>query len=227
MNTEKKIEICLKAAPKPPAPSGLQDRLQRNVTLGQAQGLRTVLSRWFAPSGGHISPWRAAAAAVIAVVVLLPLSYGATKAVKYAITTFEAEFEYGDNAEYRVSTTVTTSGENIQNQEEARQAEQEFYGLYKGGKAEEVQPDVWVTTLANGEKFAFSGDPDSLGLSEAERKELLKEQFDQINELREAGKYERTFIKEIEKDGVRIRLYRDTFTLSNGKIVALTSGVEQ
>jgi hypothetical protein len=228
MNTEKRVETCLKAAPKPPTPNGLLDKLQRNVTLGEAQGQRTALSRWFAPSGGHISPWRAAAAATIAVVVMLPLSYGATKAVKHVITTFEAKFEYPeDNMVYAVKTSVATSGDDIHSEEDARKAQQEFYQLHKEGKAEEIEPGIWAATLSNGERFAFGGDPEILSLSGIEREEELKEQFDEINELREAGKYERTFLKEIENDGVRIRLYRDTFTLSDGKVVTLTSGVEQ
>jgi Tol biopolymer transport system component len=40
----------------------------------------------FAPSGERISRWRVAAAAVITVAVLLPLSYGATKLIKRFIT---------------------------------------------------------------------------------------------------------------------------------------------
>ena len=227
MNTDKKIEKQLKAAPRPSTADGLLSRLQADVTLGNAKMQPTALRRWFAPSGNSVSPWRLAAAAAIAVVVLLPLSYGAAKAVRYVITRFEAEFKYDDNIGYKVSTAVATSGDNIRNQEDARQAEQEFYALYKEGKAEEVQPGVWVATLANGEKFAFGGDPESLGLPDTERRELLKKQFDEIEELRKAGRYERTFMKEIEKDGVRIRLYRDSFTLSDGKVVTLTSGVEQ
>jgi Tol biopolymer transport system component len=82
MNKEKKVEQYLKAAPKPTAPESLLDELQRDVTLRDAGTRSTVIHRWFAPSGVSISPWRAAAAATIAIAVLLPLSYGATKLIK-------------------------------------------------------------------------------------------------------------------------------------------------
>jgi len=86
MNTEKKIEQCLRAAPKPPAPDGLLDKLQTDVSTQDIKTHRSSLRRWFAPTGRSISPWRVAAAAAIAIAVLLPLSYGATKLIKHFIT---------------------------------------------------------------------------------------------------------------------------------------------
>jgi len=86
MNTQKKIEQCLKAAPKPPAPDGLLDKLQADVSARDIKTHRSSLHRWFAPTGRSISPWRVAAAAAIAIMVLLPLSYGATKLIKRFIT---------------------------------------------------------------------------------------------------------------------------------------------
>ncbi len=86
MNTEKKIEQCLMAAPKPTAPDGLLDKLQADVSAQDIKTHRSSLRRWFAPTGRSISPWRVAAAAVIAIAVLLPLSYGATKLIKRFIT---------------------------------------------------------------------------------------------------------------------------------------------
>lgn len=226
MNMQNKIEHCLKSAPKPPTPIGLLDKLQRDVTVGEVRAQRSALQRIFAPSGKRISAWRVAAAAAIAVAVLIPLSYGASKVIRY-FTTFEAEFKYSDTTGYKFSRTVSSSDDSIRSEEDARKAELEFYGLYMEGKAEEVKPRVWVATLSNGEEFAFAGNPESLGLSETEHKELLKKQLDEINELRKAGDYQRTFIKEIEEDGVKIRLYRETFTLSNGKVVTLTFGEEK
>ena len=227
MNTNKKIDKCLKAAPRPPIPDGLLDKLQADVSAQDIKTHRSSLRRWFAPAGGAISPWRVAAAAAIAIAVLLPLSYGATKTVKRIIKTFEAKFVYPEDGggvhAYGVGVGIGSSDPNF-TEEDAHKAEREFYELYKQGKAEEIEPGVWVVTLSTGEKFAYGGDPDQLGLTEAERKEFLKKQFDEIDELRKAGKYERTFIEEIEKDGVKIRLYRDSFTLSNGKVVTLTTG---
>ncbi len=82
MNTQKKIEQYLRAAPKPPAPDGLLDKLQTDVSAQDIETHRSSLRRWFAPTGRSISPWRVAAAAAIAIAVLLPLSYGATKLIK-------------------------------------------------------------------------------------------------------------------------------------------------
>jgi Tol biopolymer transport system component len=82
MNMQKKIEQRLRAAPKPPAPDGLLDKLQADVSVQDIKTHRSSLRRWFAPTGRSISPWRVAAAAAIAIAVLLPLSYGATKLIK-------------------------------------------------------------------------------------------------------------------------------------------------
>jgi len=227
MNTEKKIEQYLRAAPRPLVPDGLLGKLQADVPAQKVKTQRSALRRWFAPTGRSISPWRVAAAAAIAIAVLLPLSYGATKTVKHIIKTFEAKFEYpqddGAGYGYGVRAGIGSNDPNF-TEEDARKAEREFYELYKQGKAEEVEPGFWVATLSNGKGFGYGGDPEMLGLSEAERKEFLKKQFDEINELRKAGKYERTFIKEVEKNGVKIRLYEDRFTLSNGKVITMGAG---
>lgn len=82
MNTQDRIEQCLRAAPKPPAPEGLLEKLQADVPAGDAGTRSTAMHRWFAPSGERISRWRVAAAAAIALAVLLPLSYGATKLIR-------------------------------------------------------------------------------------------------------------------------------------------------
>jgi hypothetical protein len=92
MNTEKKIEQCLKAAPKPPAQDGLLDKLHKDIALGDIKTRRSALRRWFAPTGGSISPFRVAAAAVIAIALLLPLSYGAVRS-GYKIIEFVMERE--------------------------------------------------------------------------------------------------------------------------------------
>jgi len=82
MNTEEKIEQCLRAAPKPPAPSSLLNKLRNDICLRERETRPSAVRRWFAPSGEGISPWRVAVAAVIALIVLLPLSYGATQLIK-------------------------------------------------------------------------------------------------------------------------------------------------
>lgn len=227
MNTEDKIRKCLKSAPKPAAPDGLLNRLQEDVAAGQIKKRVTVIHRLFAPTGGSISPWRVAVAAIVAIAFLLPLSYGATKTVKRIMKTFEAKFEYpqedGTVKVYGVGAGIGSNDPNF-SEEQASRAEREFYELYKQGKVEEIEPGRWVATLSDGSRFGTNIDPEMLGLSDADRKELLQQQFDEINELREAGKYERTFIKEVEKNGVKIRLYEDRFTLSNGKIITMGTG---
>jgi len=226
MNTEDKIKKCLKSAPKPAAPDGLLNRLQEDVAAGEIKKRVTVIRRWFAPANGSISLWRVAAAAVIAIAVLLPLSYGATKTIKRIIKTFEAKFEYpqddGGVHVYGVGSGIGSSDPNF-TEEDAHKAEREFYELYKQGKAKEVAPDMWMATLSNGKGFGYGGDPEMLGLSEAERKELLKKQFDEINELRKAGRYEKIYKPEHDCviDGVKHRYFEARYTLSNGKVVTL------
>jgi hypothetical protein len=193
MNTNRKIiDKCLKAAPKLPTPDGLLDKLQADVSTQDIKTHRPSLRRWFSPGGGSISLWRVAAAAVIAIAVLLPLSFGATKVVKKYFTTFEAKFEYpqddGGVYAYGVRAGIGSSDPNF-TEEEAHKLEREFYELYKQGKAKEVSPGMWMAFLSNGKAFGYSGDPEMLGLSEVERKELSKKQFDdEINELKKAGK---------------------------------------
>lgn len=224
MNTQKKIEQCLRAAPKPPAPDGLLDKLQADVSARDIKTQRSALSRWFAPTGGPISLWRVAAAAAIAIVVLLPLSYGATKVVRKYFITFEAEFEYPeDNTVYRTSQTIVTTGDNIKSEEDVKQVLEEFGELYREGKAKEVRPGVWQVILSNGEKFNYGGNPESLGVSETERREALKKQFDEINELRKAGKLEKTYKPEHDYivNGIKYRYFEARYVLSDGTVKTL------
>ena len=86
MNIKNKIERILRAAPKPAAPDDLINKLQADVSIRDIKIPRSALRRWFAPAGGSISPLRVAAAVTIAFMVLLPLSYGATKLIKRFIS---------------------------------------------------------------------------------------------------------------------------------------------
>lgn len=224
MNTEKKIEQCLKAAPKPPAPDGLLDKLQADISTLDIKTHRSSLRRWFTPTGGPISLWRIAAAAAIAIAVLLPLSYGVTKAVKKYFVTFEAEFQYPeDNTVYRTIQTTVTTGDDINSEEDAKKVLEEFGRLYREGKAEEIRPGVWQVVLSNGEKFNYGGDPEILGLSEAERKKILKKQFDEIHELKKAGKYEKNYKPEHDYvvNGIKYRYFEARYVLSDGTVKIL------
>ena len=237
MNTNKKIDKCLKAAPKPPIPDGLLDKLQADVSAQDIKTHRSSLRRWFAPSGGRISLWRAAAATVIAILLLLPLSYGATKLAEKCYITFKATFIYPepeDTTEAEEGHGRGAAGYGVMggfygsadlSEKEAMEMAEEIRKLCAEGKAEEVEPGVWMVTLSNGKEICFGGaDPEFMALTDVEKNKLLKKQFDEINELRKAGKFERTFIKEIEVDGVKHRFYEDSFTLSNGKVIKMGAG---
>ncbi|MHC4619581.1 MAG: hypothetical protein ACYTEQ_17685 [Planctomycetota bacterium] len=155
-----------------------------------------------------------AAAAIIGIVVLLPLAYGGTKIIKHFLI---------DNI-----VIVVKDSDKIDTEQDARNAVREFGKLYREGKAKEVKSGVWVVTLSNGEEFAYGGDnPEWAGLSLEEKNRLLKAQNEEIQKLREAGDFERTFMKEVEENGAKIRLYEDQFTLSSGKVVTMTFGEEQ
>jgi hypothetical protein len=215
MNTKKNIEECLNSAPKPAAPDGLLEKLQTDVSINENQARQSLMRRCFAPAG-HLSLRRIAAGIAIAAFALLPLSYGTVKAIQY-FTIFE--FEYPKyNSIY--TQTRTISSDNIQNEEQARQKEKEFYQLYKKGKAEEIKPGIWSAILSDGERFNYGGDPELLGLSEKEQKEVLKKQFDEIHELKKAGKFEKTYMPEhdFEINGVTYRYFQARYVLSDGTV---------
>lgn len=124
MNTQKRIEKCLKAAPKPPAQDGLMDKLQADVSVPDINVQRSALRRWFAPVGGRISPWRVAAVAVIGVAVLLPLTYGAGKIVKVYVFSFESRRVNKDGSVTATRTGVKLSGD-FADEEEAKRVWEE------------------------------------------------------------------------------------------------------
>ena len=119
----------------------------------------------------------------------------------------------------------TVASTSATNEQEARGELEEFLQLYRAGEATEVKPGMWQATLANGEEFAYAGDPEhaTLKFTEQEKAEL-KKQADEINELRQAGKGERTFLQEVENNGVRLRLYNVRYTLSDGRVVTICEG---
>jgi hypothetical protein len=166
-----------------------------------------------------------AAAVAIAIVVLLPLSYGATKALRKYFITFEAEFKYTeDDKVYKTKTMSVTTGDNINSEEDARKVLEEFGKLYREGKAIEVKPGVWQVILSSGEKFNYGGpNPDSAGLPDTEKRRLLKKQFDEIHELGKAGHFEKIYKPEHDFviDGVKHRYFEARYTLSNGKVITL------
>lgn len=194
-----------------------RDRILGNVLQAmqeskQQKSTKTQPDLWRMIMKSRIT--KLAAAAIVGIAAMLPLAYGAAKIIKY----FKVD---------GVNITVKNS-EKINTQHDARNALEEFGMLYREGKARQVKPGVWVVTLSNGEEFAYAGDnPEWVGLSLEQKNSLLKAQNEELQKLREAGDFERTFIKEAEENGVKIRLYEDQFTLSSGKVVTMTFGEEQ
>ena len=164
MNTEKQIEQCLKAVPKPLAPDGLLSKLQKDITSGKVKIRHSALRKWLAPAGGSISPWRVAAAAAIAIVVLMSLSYGASKIIRIYHFEFGSRRINEDGTITATQTSVTLSGD-FADEEEAKR--------------------IWEET----------------------------------RELKKAGKYERTYLKEIERNGIKSHIFTYRYTLSNGRVV--------
>lgn len=174
-----------------------------------------------------------AAAAVVALAVMLPVGYAAVGAVMKYFTISEDMVSFQDpdpnggvvSFGFGYARTEVVTGTDIESEEQARAKVEEFRQLYLAGKAREIRPGVWQAVLSNGELFNYGGDPEHATAEfTPQEKEQLKKQFDEINELRKAGQGERTFLKEVEQDGVRVRLYQVRDTLADGKIVTLTEG---
>jgi hypothetical protein len=165
MNTQKRLERYLRAAPKPPAPDGLLNRLKKDITPDEVKTRHSALRRWLIPAGGSISSWRVADTVAIAIVVLLSLSYGASRIIRIYHFELGSRWVNEDGSITATQTSVTLSGD-FTDEEEAKR--------------------IWEET----------------------------------RELKKAGKYERTFLKEIEINGVKRRIYTYRYTLSNGRVMA-------
>lgn len=221
MNTKKKVEQYLHSAPAPSPTDDLLDRLKEDVSTAELKMHRSAIRRWFVPTGRSISLGRVAAAAVITIAVMLPLGYGAAKVIK-RFSIFKLTFEYPeDNVTYTVGSSI--AGDDINSKEDARKVLEEFGKLYREGKAKEIKPGVWQVILSNGEKFNYGGrHPELAGLMDTEEaKQVLKKEFDEIQELRKAGRFEKTYKPEHDfvTDGVKYRYFETRYTLANGEII--------
>ena len=125
-----------------------------------------------------------AAAAVVALAVLLPVSYAAVEAVVKYFTISEDQVSFvHEEPDFTMDATairrISIGGTNIASEDEARACLAEFRQLYHEGKAQEIQPGVWQVTLANGKLFNYQGDP---GRATAEftpqEKERMKKEFE-------------------------------------------------
>ncbi len=144
-----------------------------------------------------------AAAAVIALAILLPVSYAAVEAVVKYFTISEDRVSFPEVQEPNLmvgggaSRSISVGGTSIASADEARACLAEFRQLYREGKAREIEPGTWQVTLANGELFNYKGDPERMTAEFTDQdKEQMKKEFDEINALQSAGKGDRTFLRE-------------------------------
>lgn len=146
MNTEKRIEQCLEAAPKPSASDGLLNKLQNDITSGGIKAQPSFLRKWLAPAGGPISAWRVAAVATIAVMVLLPLTYAGGKVIKnYVLEEVFEVVETVETEEGRVTKVATVSVVSVAPDEPPKEEEiREMDELKKAGKFEKEFVKEWA-----------------------------------------------------------------------------------
>jgi hypothetical protein len=144
MNTEKQVEQYLRAAPKPPAPRGLLDKLQEYVTLTEGKQRDSIIHRWFASADGQISRWRLAAAIAIAAMVLIPLTYAGGKVIKTYFTEGPKVkvIENEDGSVTKIgSISVKT---NMSSEKPTEEETKEIEELKKTGKYEKTFVKEWI-----------------------------------------------------------------------------------
>lgn len=61
----------------------------------------------------------------------------------------------------------------------------------------------------------------SIGSEDISDEQEFEAAREEIEELRKAGKYERTLLKQWEEKGMRFSLYKVSYTLSNGKVITV------
>lgn len=179
--------------PKATAPDGLLDKLQADLSTWDIKTHRSPLRRWLAPSGERISLRRVIAAAAIAIMVLLPLTYGATRIIKFVVEEFTVTYGVDDeHAKYITAHAFnpTIRGDCINSKEDAKQAEKEILQLIKEGKADKISLGEYKAILSNGGEVLYDtkGVPIEILLSE-NRKEKIKELTDEIEKLKKAGEF--------------------------------------
>lgn len=241
MKKTRRIRKILCNVPDISVSDELNAKLKCDVNLKKIEK-RSVIRGWFAPSGGAFSIRRVAYAAAIAIVCLVPLSFGAAKIIKkfvvqeYKATyTDEHQTKSVENNTVTVSSTTSSTtygietsikGVHIISKEDARKAEEEMIQLIKEGKAEKSNGGTYKAVLPTWGEVIYETRslPMSVLVSE-NRDEKIKEMYDEIESLRKAGKYESVFEKEVEKEnGSKTRYYMEHFTLSTGEIVSFYHG---
>lgn len=198
------------------AEAALAESMKNKAVFGRPNSIRSLIMQ---------SKTRKYAAVVaVAILLLIPLSYGAVRALKYFIVLQDrVEYHQGNGHVTVMSSAQGIIGDNIHTQQDAARVMEEFKKLYKKGKAEQTKLGLWSVTLSDGSGFNYGGDPEMLFLSDAKTQELLKNQFDEVRELRKAGKFEKTYKPEHDfaVDDVKYRSFEATYTLSDGRVVTM------
>jgi hypothetical protein len=138
--------------------------------------------------------------AIIALAVLLPLSYGAAKIIQ----------------SYRVERTATIKVKAAEGFDEKKAQEALEYAkkVIEKGEAEEIRPGIYRVTLPDGEVVEL-GTTTSGSLDDMPPK--MRAILEEVEKLREAGDFKDTLIDEYTKDdGTKVSIYEEVYTLSNG-----------
>ena len=152
MNTEKKIEQSLRAAPKPPAPDGLLKNLQDNITLEEGKHSDNIIRRFLSPAGGQVSLWRVAAVAAVAAMVLLPLTYAGGKVIKSYFVKVEVTETIENNGSSITKVGTASAKMNEPGYQPNEEEVKEINELKKAGKFEKVLVEE---RIENGMKFSL------------------------------------------------------------------------
>jgi hypothetical protein len=241
MSKGKKIERLLRRVPELAVPEDLGARLRARVVIPPDACLQSgaVRRSWFAPHGGAVSSWRVACVAGLAAVCLVSIGFG-TAVVLRRFVLREYKHVYnretsvpapGSVATKKVSTTIygsrfSLTGDGIRSDEDARQAEKEMIAWIKEGKAEEVGPGKYQAVLPRWGAVVYEtgGLPRSIVVAE-NRDEKIKEMYDEIERLRQAGQFVSTLDKVKENpDGSRTYYYYVRYTLSSGETITMYYG---
>ena len=156
-------------------------------------------------------------AAAIAFACLVPLCYGVGKLVTTfvivdkVVVTFPDENNGGEIA-YGGGSAVITD-ESLNDEEVAGEVEEEVAREFDKDVAKDVEDEV--------DKEVEERGHDLNGPDNATGREEMQQIFRELNELRQAGKFERTLVKEDEQNRITIRFYKDHFTLSSGKVITM------
>lgn len=238
MKKTRKIRELLRNVPDITISDNMNARLKCDVNLKTFKEKRHVIRNWFAPSGGIVSFRRVAYVTTLAAACLISLGFGAARIIeKFVVQEYKAEYIHEErstqsNGDQTVTTTSSTygsqtsvNGDNINSQEDAREAEEKMIQFIKEGKAAKIDDGTYRALLPIwGEVVLNTSLPMSVLISD-NREEKVKEFLDEIESLRRAGKYESVFKKEVEKEnGRKVRYYEDAFTLSTGEIVKFYRG---